>query len=323
VPGSEAWPNQHDLIAKVVGGTVNDSGDAHQGILTLNEDVLFTAGSAALSGTAARALATARSMLHARADLAKPVDVIGYGDTRGKPANRIKLSQQRATAVARALRARGGVGPKAVLRVSGRGDANPVARNTRADGGADGFGQTLNRRVEIHFVPRAGSAASPTATPAPPSLAPTTTTPGTTGTTGSGSTDRVLRLAPVTISGADGPAVPVVAAVHPILADGTLTLVRLDLTAQGAGELPGVFSARSPAASDLSAFSVVDPATVQAFVPVYDADNYIRVLGTYLHRLSADQTFHLDFYVAGLPAGLRTATVVLGPLGDPRIAVER
>lgn len=91
------------------------------------------------------------------------VDVNGYTDSTGSDAYNLKLSQQRANAVAGALIQRG-VSPQRLLPV-GYGKADPVASNSTADGRAQ------NRRVELRIAPPAASASTASAAPvvtAPP-----------------------------------------------------------------------------------------------------------------------------------------------------------
>ena len=89
------------------------------------------------------------------------VDVNGYTDSTGSDAYNLKLSQQRANAVAGALIQRG-VSPQRLLPV-GYGKADPVASNSTADGRAQ------NRRVlELRIAPPAASASAAPVVTAPP-----------------------------------------------------------------------------------------------------------------------------------------------------------
>nr|WP_272210127.1 OmpA family protein [Marinicella sp. W31]MDC2875991.1 OmpA family protein [Marinicella sp. W31] len=86
---------------------------------------------------------------------ATDLDVNGYTDSTGSDAYNLKLSQQRANAVAGALIQRG-VSPQRIMPV-GYGKANPVASNDTADGRAQ------NRRVEIRIAPPAVAGSATTA----------------------------------------------------------------------------------------------------------------------------------------------------------------
>ena len=81
---------------------------------------------------------------------ATDIDVNGYTDSTGSDAYNLKLSQQRANAVAGALIQRG-VSPQRIMPM-GYGKADPVASNNTADGRAQ------NRRVEIRIAPPAPAA---------------------------------------------------------------------------------------------------------------------------------------------------------------------
>lgn len=73
------------------------------------------------------------------------VDVLGHTDSTGSAASNQRLSEQRAAAVAAALRASG----VAAARIATRGFA---AQHPIADNGTES-GRALNRRVEIKVVP--------------------------------------------------------------------------------------------------------------------------------------------------------------------------
>ena len=73
------------------------------------------------------------------------VDVVGYTDSTGADAYNQKLSEARASSVARYLESQGVLPARVVS--SGMGEANPVASNDTAEG------RSLNRRVEIILTP--------------------------------------------------------------------------------------------------------------------------------------------------------------------------
>ena len=96
------------------------------------------------------ALDTAAALL--RKYSATDIDVNGYTDSTGSDAYNLKLSQQRANAVAGAFIQRG-ISPPRILPV-GYGKADPVASNDTADGRAK------NRRVEVRIAPPAAAGAT-------------------------------------------------------------------------------------------------------------------------------------------------------------------
>jgi outer membrane protein OmpA-like peptidoglycan-associated protein len=73
------------------------------------------------------------------------VDVVGYTDSTGADAYNQKLSEARASSVARYLESQGVLPARIVS--SGMGEANPIASNATAEG------RSLNRRVEIILTP--------------------------------------------------------------------------------------------------------------------------------------------------------------------------
>ncbi|HST82418.1 MAG TPA: OmpA family protein [Kineosporiaceae bacterium] len=309
VPGSDAFVDKHNLVAKVVGGTVNEGGNRTQGIVTLNADLLFAFDSAKLNANAL--IKQARSILISKADPAKPVSVTGYTDSLGDPTYNQTLSQRRADATAKALRT-GGLG-SITLNVTGRGESDPVAPNSTAKGSDNPRGRALNRRVEITYTPKPIAATAAPSAPAVPASPDSTASPA-----------PAITLPSVTVEGSGVAPAKMSATVHPIVQTGTLSLVSLDLTAEQDTLLIDAFSARSKADQDISAFTIVDPATKRVYLAAYDQDDSYRVMGTYTHRLLAGQPLHFAFYAAALPANLSTATVDLDQLGTAKnVAVTR
>ena len=119
---------------------------AHDGIsivLILGDDILFASGSSQLNPKA-------RDLLKAMAAVLKRygsthIDVEGYTDTAGGAALNLRLSQQRAKAVADILLAEGVEPPR--ITTKGFGESFPRVP-TR-----DGVSEPRNRRVEITLAP--------------------------------------------------------------------------------------------------------------------------------------------------------------------------
>lgn len=76
------------------------------------------------------------------------ITITGYTDARGEDAYNLALSQRRAEAVAGWLRAQPGLASR-TFDVVGKGEADPVAPNTRTDGSDNPEGRARNRRVEV------------------------------------------------------------------------------------------------------------------------------------------------------------------------------
>lgn len=119
--------------------------------VTLAADVLFAFDRAQLSPrAAARIDQVAQEIRRAGPG---PITIEGHTDSRGSAAYNRGLSLRRAEAVRSALaRALGASAPSLVT--SGRGESEPVARNTNPDGSDSPQGRARNRRVEIR-IPRA------------------------------------------------------------------------------------------------------------------------------------------------------------------------
>jgi outer membrane protein OmpA-like peptidoglycan-associated protein len=110
----------------------------------ISADVLFDFGQANLTGTARREIGEIATRLRGTTEA---VRVVGFTDNIGTPASNLALSRRRAVAVKTELakQANG-----AAIVAIGRGEANPVAPNTK-DGKDYPAGRALNRRVEITF----------------------------------------------------------------------------------------------------------------------------------------------------------------------------
>ena len=112
-------------------------------VLTLDSDILFEFGSAAIPETAQARVVD----LVQPAGPGAPVAVTGHTDSLGDDAANLLLSQQRAEAVATAIR---GARPDLVLDVQGLGETQPVKPNS-SGGQDDPVGRAANRRVELRF----------------------------------------------------------------------------------------------------------------------------------------------------------------------------
>lgn len=124
--------------------TLDGNVEMTTGGVTVQADVLFAFDAALLGRGAARSLATAAKELQARRPAT--LHVVGYTDAKGPAVYNLRLSRRRAEAVAGVLRRKLDPVPRIV--VSGRGEAEPVAANTR-NGRDDAAGRARNRRVEL------------------------------------------------------------------------------------------------------------------------------------------------------------------------------
>ena len=140
-----------DVVMRVVdlevAATTVDHGDRTQ--LNLATDVLFEFGSAQLTPKAQQTLAAAAEALKTKAPGTR-VRVDGHTDSIGDDNSNLRLSRQRAQAVADALTRLLG-GAKVDFVVEGHGEADPIASNTSEGGGDNPEGRALNRRVTLSF----------------------------------------------------------------------------------------------------------------------------------------------------------------------------
>ncbi|VEG29198.1 OmpA family protein [Actinomyces howellii] len=116
-------------------------------VITLEDGVLFDFGSSQVRADAADTLTALAGVL---TDSGAPsAFVYGHTDSVSDEAFNQTLSEERAQAVADALRAQG---VTATLESAGYGETQPVAPNENPDGTDNPAGRQLNRRVEV-FVP--------------------------------------------------------------------------------------------------------------------------------------------------------------------------
>ena len=114
----------------------------------LAADVLFAFDSARLDAGARSRLAQVAARLHR--EQPRRVQIVGHTDSKGSDAYNLRLSQRRSDAVRAAL-VRSLASEAPAFDVRGRGEADPVAPNSRPDGSDNPRGRARNRRVEISF----------------------------------------------------------------------------------------------------------------------------------------------------------------------------
>lgn len=120
-------------------------------IVELPADTLFAFDSADLGADAQGNLDKVANLI--RQGGAGDIQVIGHTDAKGDDAYNQQLSERRAQSVANWFRNQPGIRQRAYV-VVGKGEAEPVAPNTRPDGSDDPAGRQRNRRVEV-AIPRA------------------------------------------------------------------------------------------------------------------------------------------------------------------------
>ncbi len=142
---TKAWPTgANPVIDLVVGSdataTCGVLGDEIR-VALAGTKITFATGSSSLAGGSTAVLDTVAKLIKGCSGV--KLAVTGYTDSSGVAADNLKLSEQRAQAVADYL-AKAGV-DKTTMTVAGKGDADPVQKN-------DGPYYKANRRVEITVV---------------------------------------------------------------------------------------------------------------------------------------------------------------------------
>ncbi len=116
--------------------------------LILNPKVKFESGTTTIVSESLASVDELAQVLRENESTLKSVKLVGYTDSRGNDKTNLKLSQERAAAVMKALTDRGV--KQDLISSEGRGEADPVATNKTADG------RELNRRVEVVIVTTKG-----------------------------------------------------------------------------------------------------------------------------------------------------------------------
>lgn len=138
--------------------------------VTLSSDVLFEFDKADLTPKARSVLRRVAKQMNAEAS--GTIAVTGYTDAKGTPKVNKPLSRKRAKAVADYLKDH--VQRELSYSISGKGEADPVAPNTKPDGSDNPKGRAKNRRVTLSYrVHREAQATS-----ASPSTTRTSAAPG-------------------------------------------------------------------------------------------------------------------------------------------------
>ncbi len=132
---------REDIVFPKPVEVITETVDEGQRVIGLNTDILFGFAEAVV------AEAGAARIVEALADVPQgtPVLIGGHTDSIGDDASNQVLSQQRAEAIAAIVRS---ARPDLMLTVTGYGESQPVASNTKG-GQDDPEGRALNRRVEL------------------------------------------------------------------------------------------------------------------------------------------------------------------------------
>ncbi|GAA2025933.1 OmpA family protein [Pseudokineococcus marinus] len=132
-------------VAELLGSLDTREAQGGETVVVLAEQILFDFDAAELRPGSEATLQQVVELLSLSDD--PDVAVVGHTDGRGTPEYNQDLSERRAQAVVAALVELGA--DPARLQPEGRGQTQPVAQETTADGADDPEGRAANRRVEV------------------------------------------------------------------------------------------------------------------------------------------------------------------------------
>jgi len=144
--GSYMDQQEAELRAQLQGTGVSVTRVGDQIILNMPANITFASGSSSVQPQFRSTLQSV-SLVLLRFDRTI-VDIIGHTDSSGSDELNLKLSRDRAVAVASIISSQG-IDPRRFF-IDGRGESNPIASN------ATEAGKAQNRRVEIRISPLRG-----------------------------------------------------------------------------------------------------------------------------------------------------------------------
>ncbi|WP_188190767.1 OmpA family protein [Nonomuraea sp. SYSU D8015] len=150
LPTGDHWAYTDDIQEYVERPERSVTQKGEEETVALRTDVLFAFDKATLSPKAAAVLDEVARETRERADPAKPPVVIeGHTDSKGEDAYNRDLSVRRAQVVRDHLARE--LGDDYTYEVAGKGESEPIAKNTTPDGADNPEGRARNRRVEISY----------------------------------------------------------------------------------------------------------------------------------------------------------------------------
>jgi OOP family OmpA-OmpF porin len=310
LPGSDAWSRVDDLYSLVdrPTGVSNRSGGGSE-VVALRTDVLFRFNSADLAAKAKNVLRAIADDMAGRADPAPSVAVTGHTDRKGTDAFNQTLSLRRAGTVRDALSGRL-AGHGFHFQVTGKGESEPIAKESRADGSDNPEGRARNRRVEIAYHVKAAEAATSTAD-SPTALVPNIGAPAAfradmgpvvaRRTAGAGFFDTPMRLD-----------------VHAFYRDGAYLVADFELTNLGDEWLNSAsttFESIDLPGATYGSFTVVDPNKVRYSSVRQGGGESVSYLTDNLALLDPNTTVRKFVYYPAPPSGVTSVTLDAGSFG--------
>lgn len=320
-PSGKIWSQSGDLAEFVEGPTRSTTTGGDEQKIGLRTDVLFAFDKATLSKKATSVLDEAVAQTRKNADPSKPpITITGFTDSKGGDAYNVKLSRRRAAAVEKYLS--GKLGTSYQYRTDGKGEANPIAANTKKDGSDNPAGRARNRRVEISYKIK--------------NTTPTTTT------TSSAAPKPGARATPAAFHNGDGPVIGTVAndkvrlSVHPFYRDGKYMVGVYTLRSPGKGidtstfldTLPGDATVTAMNGADFGGITPVDPATKDRYYEnrmagYLDQGSQVFAEGSLQSELSSDQDTRIFAYYPAPPANVTKVDVDAAGDGGDKLGTVR
>jgi OOP family OmpA-OmpF porin len=283
LPTGDYWSGVSDLnelVETPERATLQEGG---QETVALRTDVLFAFDKATLSAKATAVLDQAVAETRERADPAKPpIRIVGHTDSKGSDAFNQDLSERRAEAV-RAYLARK-LGDAYTYETEGRGEKEPIARNTKQDGSDDPEGRARNRRVEISYTLKEDRPDVPV-------------------TTGTTRPVRGSTRAPARFRADPGEVVGSLTTrrlrvdVRPFYRDGAYLVATFDVVYEGDGiyiPVPGPFNGflhTFSGGSDYGKFILVDPGTQARYHPLKMHTEFVENAVLALHQGEVNRSY--------------------------------
>ncbi|GAA2620655.1 OmpA family protein [Actinomadura fulvescens] len=277
--------------------------------VNLRTDVLFAVDSAKLSDRAKAVLDQAAQEIKAKADPARrPLTITGHTDSKGADDHNLKLSRERAEAVAKELKARLGDGYR--YSTEGKGETGLLAKEGDKD---DAQARARNRRVEISYVVR--------------QEAQNTTAATTSAAGGRGGTPQ-----PAAFRAQDGKTVASRYGrfgaekrrldVKPFYRDGAYIVAVFDLVSEGPGTTPAnaAYPHKDYPGGAFTSFSIVGPNGKDVYRAVRvgqsagEATVYVDP-GRAAYRTAPNQPSRAFVYIPAPPGELTTVVFDGGPFG--------
>lgn len=303
-PSGEVWSGSAEIHELVETAQRSVLQEGEQETVALRTDVLFGFDEAELSAEAAAVLDEVVAETRRRADPGgPPIRIEGHTDDRGADDYNQRLSLRRAQAVRDYLADRLGAGY--AYQVTGKGEREPVARNTGPDGRDNPEGRARNRRVEVSYRIRPAEAAGPYA-------------------------ERGGVREPAAFRADPGPVAGTIdvrwrfgdlrVAVRPFRRDGAYLVAALDVVNQSEKDfnngLPRPLSGLAPefaVGSSFNAVTVVDPATGARYYPVRAGDTFLE---SRLQWLRPGQSDQVVLYYPAPPDATERVTLEIKDFGE-------